>query len=47
MMDIKEGIVLQWALGVIRKYANNKSWNTTSKMNEVQYGDEHHIIKNF
>ena len=26
-------------------YANNESWNTTSKINDVLYGDEHNTIK--
>ena len=36
VMGIKEGTycMVHWVL-----YANNKSWNITSKINEVLYGD--------
>ena len=36
VMGIKEGtyFMKHWVL-----YANNKSWNTTSKTNDVLYGD--------
>ena len=42
VMDIKEGMdcMEYWVL-----YPNIESWNTTSKTNDVLYGDECNIIK--